>query len=138
VAANWEVLKKAEKGRTSIFEGMPESLPALLLAAKLRRKVEAATIAPAETLAAEAEAVRDALGLLERTVAGGSAGVAGAPGQGEVLGADPALEAEIGDLLFAVSGLALHVGVDAESALRGRALAYREEMQYRDEMVGRG
>ena len=35
VAARWEVLKQAEKGRTSITEGIPEALPALALVTKL-------------------------------------------------------------------------------------------------------
>ena len=40
VAARWEVLKKAEKGRASVTEGIPRALPALALAAKLQRKAE--------------------------------------------------------------------------------------------------
>jgi XTP/dITP diphosphohydrolase len=35
VEANWEVLKAAEKGRTSVVEGVPLAQPALALAAKL-------------------------------------------------------------------------------------------------------
>ena len=38
VAANWEALKKAEKDRSSVTEGIPAALPALALAAKLQRK----------------------------------------------------------------------------------------------------
>ncbi|HEY5097186.1 MAG TPA: MazG nucleotide pyrophosphohydrolase domain-containing protein, partial [Acidimicrobiales bacterium] len=38
VAANWEALKLAEKGRTSVTEGIPAALPALALATKLQRK----------------------------------------------------------------------------------------------------
>ncbi len=40
VAARWEVLKKAEKGRASVTEGIPPAFPALALAAKLQRKAE--------------------------------------------------------------------------------------------------
>ena len=35
VEANWEVLKAAEKGRSSVLDGVPMSLPALSLAAKV-------------------------------------------------------------------------------------------------------
>ena len=42
VVANWEQIKKAEKGRGSIFEGIPADLPALLYALKVLKK--AATI----------------------------------------------------------------------------------------------
>jgi tetrapyrrole methylase family protein/MazG family protein len=38
VVRNWEQLKKAEKGRTSVFEGIPGNLPALLYAHKVLRK----------------------------------------------------------------------------------------------------
>ena len=38
VAANWESLKQAEKGRASVFDGIPRSLPALLYAQKVLRK----------------------------------------------------------------------------------------------------
>ncbi len=38
VASNWEELKLAEKGRTSVTEGIPSALPSLALAAKLQRK----------------------------------------------------------------------------------------------------
>lgn len=38
VLTNWEALKKAEKGRASVLDGMPAALPALLLAAKTQKK----------------------------------------------------------------------------------------------------
>jgi len=42
VMANWEQIKGAEKGRASIMEGIPGSLPALLLALKVQRRAAAA------------------------------------------------------------------------------------------------
>ena len=38
VVANWEQLKKAEKGRDSVFDGIPAALPALLFALKVQKK----------------------------------------------------------------------------------------------------
>jgi XTP/dITP diphosphohydrolase len=38
VAANWDVIKAAEKGRASVTEGVPMALPALVLAETLQRK----------------------------------------------------------------------------------------------------
>ncbi|MGH9135751.1 MAG: MazG family protein, partial [Acidimicrobiales bacterium] len=38
VMTNWEHIKKAEKGRESVFEGIPHSLPSLLYAHKVLRK----------------------------------------------------------------------------------------------------
>ena len=40
VADRWEQLKKAEKGRASVMDGIPEALPALLYAQKVQRKAE--------------------------------------------------------------------------------------------------
>jgi tetrapyrrole methylase family protein/MazG family protein len=44
VAANWEQLKKAEKGRASVMDGIPATLPALLYALKVQRKAENAGV----------------------------------------------------------------------------------------------
>ncbi len=41
IASNWETLKKAEKNRTTITEGIPAAMPALALMAKLQRKAVA-------------------------------------------------------------------------------------------------
>ena len=41
VVSNWEAIKKAEKGRESVFDGIPTGLPALLYALKVLRKAEA-------------------------------------------------------------------------------------------------
>jgi tetrapyrrole methylase family protein / MazG family protein len=38
VVTNWEQIKKAEKGRTSVFDGIPGNLPSLLYAHKVLRK----------------------------------------------------------------------------------------------------
>jgi tetrapyrrole methylase family protein / MazG family protein len=40
VANGWEQLKRAEKGRSSVMDGIPETLPALLYATKVQRKAE--------------------------------------------------------------------------------------------------
>jgi XTP/dITP diphosphohydrolase len=49
VEANWEQLKAAEKGRTSIVDGIPVAQPALALADALWRRAERAGV-PAELL----------------------------------------------------------------------------------------
>ncbi|MEO7555617.1 MAG: MazG nucleotide pyrophosphohydrolase domain-containing protein [Acidimicrobiales bacterium] len=56
-AVGWEELKKAEKGRASIFDGIPAALPALLYAAKVLGKAESlgVTVEPM-SLAAGADA----------------------------------------------------------------------------------
>jgi tetrapyrrole methylase family protein/MazG family protein len=131
VASNWEALKKAEKQRSSITEGIPAALPALALAAKLQRKALAVgmVLPPAAD-----EAVR---------VADGVAGLGDArPGPGTDAGAAPPRvtdgeggrsdhAAEIGDLLFSLCNLARVLGVDPETALRARAASFRAEVESR-------
>jgi tetrapyrrole methylase family protein/MazG family protein len=46
VVANWEQIKKAEKGRASIFDGMPADLPALLYALKVAKKAASFGVEP--------------------------------------------------------------------------------------------
>jgi len=62
VVANWEQLKKVEKGRDSVFDGIPAALPALLFALKVQKK--AATLGlddPVEAGFGDVEDVGDAL-----------------------------------------------------------------------------
>ena len=120
IASNWETLKKAEKNRTSITEGIPAAMPALALMAKLQRKGMA--------LGMELPGRRDEAGRLAETAVRLAKGAAGNEDAGDRAGddaGDAAAATEIGDLLFSVVNLARAMGVDPESALRTRAAAFR-------------
>ncbi|HXX91121.1 MAG TPA: MazG family protein [Acidimicrobiales bacterium] len=128
VAARWEVLKKAEKGRTSVTEGIPSALPALALAAKLQRKAESVGMAMAslgERLA-ELEALVASLAGAGAE-AGAEAGAAGA--SGETLVASGERSDSVGRLLFAAADVARRLGVDPETALRARATWFRRQVE---------
>jgi len=106
VVANWEHMKKQEKGRESVTDGIPPALPALALAAKLQRKSEGvpgAALPSDEVLRARA---RNLLGALE----------AGDTARGELPG----------ELLWAVADLVRRGGTDPEDALR---VAARRRME---------
>ena len=125
MAADWESLKKAEKNRTSITEGIPAALPALALAAKLQRKGLAVGMdlaGPEE----EAAAVAAALAPLARAAGADDPGDRG-PGDDATAAADEA--AQIGALLFSVVSLARALDVDPEGALRARAAAFRRDVE---------
>jgi uncharacterized protein YabN with tetrapyrrole methylase and pyrophosphatase domain len=112
VAANWEEIKKAEKGRSSVTDGIPAALPALTRYTKLLRKATAIDVLddevlPAERSMADLEAVL-AVAASSTTDDATSAGV----GDAAVL---------IGRLLSDVVSLARGLGVDPESALRHEA-----------------
>jgi tetrapyrrole methylase family protein / MazG family protein len=105
VVRNWEQIKKAEKGRSSVFDGIPIELPALLYALKVQKKATAlgdrgVVVPPVEPLGTAMERARQA----------------------------PDATA-VGDLLFATVDLARRHGVDPETALRAAASRHREQAQ---------
>ncbi len=104
VASNWESIKKAEKGRASVFDGIPVHLPALLYALKVHKK--AASVG----LDVDAE-------VTDLTAAAGAAATAGAQAD----------DAVIGDLLLAAVALARAADVDPEAALRAAAVTLRDK-----------
>lgn len=101
VRANWERIKKDEKGRNSAMEGIPDSLPALLLALKVQKRAEQFGVNP------DAEAVK-----------GG--GLAAAGKLREFLAEDSERWGEewLGGLLYEAVNLARRRSLDPESALR--------------------
>jgi uncharacterized protein YabN with tetrapyrrole methylase and pyrophosphatase domain len=130
VAARWEVLKKAEKGRTSVTDGIPPALPALALAAKLQRKAESLGM-DTGTLADRRRQIEAGLDALW--------GPAPAPGavvqrsapeaSGETLEASAPTVDAVGETLFALADAARRLGVDPETALRGYAGAFRRRIE---------
>jgi tetrapyrrole methylase family protein/MazG family protein len=119
VAARWEVLKRAEKGRESVMDGIPDALPALSLMAKVRRKALAAGLPAPDRDALVAEAAHALSAIREPSDLPDDASV----------GADRAATASIGELLQAVCDLARLTGVDPEQALRDRARAVAAEVR---------
>jgi tetrapyrrole methylase family protein/MazG family protein len=119
VAERWEQLKKAEKGRASVTEGIPEALPALALAAKLQRKAESLRL-PGPDAPARHRQVHGALERLEAASSGSS---------GETLaGGRPEADA-VGEALFALADLSRRAGVDPETALRAYARRFRRLLE---------
>jgi tetrapyrrole methylase family protein/MazG family protein len=112
VVRNWEQIKKAEKGRESVFEGIPAQLPALLLALKVQKKAGA--------LVEQGLDIGEAPALDDLLIA-----VREAP--------DP--EA-LGELLFAVTDIARRAGVDPEMALRAFTSGYRDRVSTIERQTG--
>ena len=123
VVTNWEAIKKSEKGRRSVTEGIPAALPALMLATKLARKARAVGVEPTGTSGDGAVDAVDALTGLTRRAEGVD------PRSDDPLATDSAgLDTTVGEVLFAVANLAQRLGVDAEQALRDRALSLRADI----------
>jgi len=127
--ARWEALKAAERegngeagpGGDSLLNGIPRSLPALLVAAEMTRR--AARVGfdwsrPEEILAKleeEVEEVRAAM----------------------AAGEDERVEDEVGDLLFVVVNLARKLGQDPEIALRRTNLKFLRRFRSVKEQLSR-
>jgi tetrapyrrole methylase family protein/MazG family protein len=132
VVSNWEEIKKREKGRSSVTDGIPNGLPALLLATKLQRKglsvdVRVPDVADdAEALTLRFAALAPALPPADG--GGGASSAADAPLAVDV----PRTERLVGDLLFGLADLSRRMGIDPEHALRSRALAFRDEIRARE------
>jgi MazG family protein len=110
VRENWELLKVEQEQREGVFHDVPESLPSLLHARKVQRRAAAAGFDWPDLegpLAKVAEEIAELRAELER---------AGAPAPETE--PDPAVAAELGDVLFTIVNLARRVNVDPELALR--------------------
>jgi tetrapyrrole methylase family protein/MazG family protein len=119
VEANWEEIKRSEKGRSSVTEGIPLGLPALMLTAKLARKARSVGLEPPG-----ADAVAPAVAALEAL---GAAAAKAEPHPDDPLSTAAAdLQGALAECLYVVANLANRLGIDAEHALRERALRLRD------------
>jgi nucleoside triphosphate diphosphatase len=129
VLRNWEEIKTAEKQAAekqnangagnqpaSRLDGVQRAMPALAEAAKLGAKAQKSGF--------DWPGWRDLLPkLAEETAELEAEAASGDPAR------KPAIEAELGDLLFTAVNLGRHLGVDAEMALRGCNLRFRRRFR---------
>ena len=113
---NWERIKKNEKGseRPSALSGVPEHLPALLKAQKITEK--AARVGFDWECADHVLAkVREELGELDEAMA---------------INDNERIEAELGDLLFAIVNLGRFLSINPENALRKTINRFNQRFRY--------
>lgn len=115
IVATWQAVKEQERpARTSPFDGIPHSLPALAFAAKTLRRAGEGSGTGGTT---------DPEGASGRDAEGGPGRTAGTTGPEGASGRDP--EGEFGRELLEVTRRALASGVDPERALRRAVLDYQ-------------
>ena len=113
VLTNWDAIKREEKGRTSVFDGIPHSQPSLAYAYAVQRKA-----------AKVGFDWPDVDGALPK-IAEEAAEIRAAVDSGNELH----VHDEVGDLLFAVVNVARHLGIEPESSLRAATLKFRRRFE---------
>ncbi len=113
VLSNWDAIKREEKGRTSVFDGIPHAQPSLAYAYAVQRKA-----------AKVGFDWPDVDGALPK-IAEEAAEIRAAADTGD----EAQVHDEVGDLLFAVVNVARHLGIEPESALRAATLKFRRRFE---------
>ena len=109
--ARWEELKAAEKQRASVTDGVPDSMPASLLAVKLLGRAGRKDVTASVPVVTDAQAQHSAHELLA-----------------QALGA-PDVQERVGALLLGLIAQATAAGVDTEKALRTAVRDYRARLR---------
>ncbi|MEA5445328.1 nucleoside triphosphate pyrophosphohydrolase [Gammaproteobacteria bacterium AB-CW1] len=121
--ADWEAMKAAERearGEQSALDDVPLALPALKRATKLGKRASRSGFDwPDPT--GPLDKIREEIREIEEAMEEGAG--------------HERLEGEIGDLLFAVTNLARHLKVDAETALRGCNAKFERRYRYVEQRV---
>jgi tetrapyrrole methylase family protein/MazG family protein len=113
VLSNWDRIKRAEKVRESIFDGVPSALPGLAYAHKVQGRAAKVGFDWPDVSGALPKILEEASELAEVAAAGEDA---------------DAIADELGDLLFAVVNVARHLGVDPEVSLRAATQKFRDRV----------
>ena len=113
VKANWDDIKKAEKGRTGAFDGIAHSQPALAYADAVQQRAAKAGFDWPNVDGALPKIVEEAAEVRAAAATGDTART----------------HDELGDLLFAVVNVARHLGVEPETALRAATGKFRRRFE---------
>jgi len=120
VKRNWEKLKLKEKGeKSSVLEGVPKSLPALVKAVRMQDKVRGVGFEWAEKKDVW-DKVKEELAEFEVEVEANNRGN---------------MEAEYGDLLFSLVNYARHIDINPEDALERTNKKFRARFQGMENLI---
>jgi MazG family protein len=120
VRTRWERIKREQEGREGIFHDVPESLPALLYARKVQRRVASVGFEYPDVDGA-LDDLADELRELRAELPEGS---------------DERRAAELGDVLFACVNVCRRVGADPELELRRATQRFRERVETAERLAG--
>ena len=118
VLSNWDDIKRDEKSRTSVFDGIPRSMPALAYAAKVGSKASKVGFDWPDVGGAFPKIAEETAELYEAMHH---------PDDDDTGAA--ARTDELGDLLFAIVNVARHLRIDPELALRAATDKFRTRFE---------
>ena len=130
VRERWEAIKTEQEGRNGVFHDLPASLPALLHARKAQRR--------AATVGFDWPSVEGPLAKLDEELGELTAEVARAGPPEPERPPDPAVFAELGDLLFTVVNAARMLNVDPELALRATTARFVGRVELAEQLAAAG
>lgn len=114
VKRNWEQIKLKEKGKTSVLQGVPKSLPAMVKANRIQDKVAGVGF-DWENPEQVYEKVEEELNELKIEIANGDA---------------DKMESELGDVLFSIINYARYLKINPENALERTNKKFIKRFQY--------
>ncbi len=120
VKKNWELIKRRE-GKTSLSDGVPKELPALIRAQRIQER--------ASVLGFDWTKKTDVWKKVEEEI--------DELAKAESSGAQESIEHEFGDLLFALVNYSRFINVNAEFSLRNSIEKFNRRFQYIEEQLGR-
>ena len=118
VSRNWEQLKRREKGRNSVLDGVPVSLPALQRAARIQERASKVGFDWTDSKSVWKK-VREEVFEFEAELNSSSSSINSPSSErGGGRGVESRKTDEFGDILFSLVNLARHEKIDPEAALR--------------------
>lgn len=122
VLANWEKIKRADKG-TGVLDGIPKALPALARAAKVFRRGKQVGFRSDEDVEGTLAKLDEEITELREEIGRSDPDVA-------------RIESELGDVLFIVAALGGYYGIDPEDALRRMLERAQQRFSTIERLVG--
>ena len=122
VSDSWEKIKRTErqgKQQSGILDDIPVSLPALTRAQKIQKRASRVGFDWAD-VAGVFEKLEEEICELKEAL---------------VEGKEPAIESELGDVLFCVVNLARHLNFDAETVTRGATRKFEGRFRFMEEQA---
>jgi XTP/dITP diphosphohydrolase len=120
VKQNWEAIKLKEKGRKSVLEGVPKSLPAMVKAYRIQEKARGVGF-DWDNATQVLEKVFEEYRELQKEVKNG--------------GSHKRIEAEFGDLLFALINYARFIDVNPDDALERTNQRFIKRFSYLEQQT---